>query len=65
MMLTVVPQLGRQPVVSVEIDLQAAGQLGRNSRIVQPQVLIKEIVAVVLALALVRAQERLAGGQGL
>lgn len=54
-------QLGSQPVVAVEVDLQPAGQPCRHSHVAEPQFVVDEIEVVVQTLAIVRPQEGLAG----
>lgn len=51
-------RIGCQPVMPVEVDLQAAWQPGGDSHVAQPQFLVDEIEIVVQALAVVWSQER-------
>jgi len=54
------PQLARQPVVTVEVALQTAWQPGRHSHITQAELLVDEVEIVVQALAVIRQQIGLA-----
>lgn len=51
-------KFGGQPVVTIEIDLQPAGQPSGHTHIAQAQFIINEIEIVVEALAVVRPQVR-------
>jgi hypothetical protein len=49
-------QLARQPVVTVEVNLQTARQPGGHPHVTQAQLLVDEVEIVVQALAIVRQQ---------
>src|SRR5512139_428979 len=53
-------QLVRQPIVSVEVELQVEGTPGRNAQIAQPQLLVHEVKIVGHTFAAVWLQIRLA-----
>ncbi len=54
-------QLPRQPVMPIEVNLQAAGQPCRHSHVAQAELFVHEIEVVMQAFAVIRHEVRFAG----
>ena len=54
-------QLARQPVVAIEVNLQAAGQPRRHPHVAQAELLVDEVEVVMQAFPVIRHEVRFAG----